>query len=295
MATLLQKVKSRMFLFAHRKARGVLNGEYSSVFRGRSLDFDDLRGYIPGDEVRDIDWKASARFGSPLVKRYVAVRKQTVLLVADTGRNMAAQALGGEIKKDILVMALGVVGYLAVRHGDDVGLVYGDSSGFLRTAERGTEGHLESLLQAADQATSLSAGSSDMTGQLEYIARNYRRRMLLFIVTDEVPLTPDLEQRIRRLTAQHELLWLTVRDAELVGARFPGPSAYDVADMVGVPALLARDPDVIHEYQDAAAAHAAAMEDFLTRHGIAMARLGTSEEIMAGLFGLLERHRRAKR
>ncbi|MCU1572125.1 MAG: hypothetical protein JWO93_207 [Micrococcaceae bacterium] len=295
MATLLQKVKSRMFLFAHRKARGVLNGEYTSVFRGRSLDFDDLRGYIPGDEVRDIDWKASARFGSPLVKRYVAVRKQTVLLVADTGRNMAARALGGEPKRDILVLALGLMGYLALKHGDDVALVYGDSRGFHRIPGHGTEGHLESLLQAVNSATTLDAGASDLSAQLEYVARNYRRRMLLFIVTDEVALTDELEQRIRRLTAQHELLWLTVRDAELVGAGFPGSAVYDVADLVGVPALLARDPEVAREYHDAEQERTAAMEEFLTRHGIALARLGSSDDIMAGLFGLLERHRRAKR
>ena len=129
MTTLLQRVKSTMAIFAHRKARGMLDGEYGSVFRGRSLDFDDLRAYIPGDEVRDIDWKATARHGSPLIKRYVAVRRQTVLLITDTGRNMAAVAQGGETKKDIAVMALGVLGYLAHRHGDVVGLVSGDSGG----------------------------------------------------------------------------------------------------------------------------------------------------------------------
>lgn len=101
-----------MAIFAHRKARGMLDGEYGSVFRGRSLDFDDLRAYIRGDDVRDIDWKASVRFGSPLIKRYVAVRRQTVLLVADTGRGMAAESRDGETKKDIAVMALGVIGLL---------------------------------------------------------------------------------------------------------------------------------------------------------------------------------------
>src|SRR6478735_5361178 len=109
MASLLTRVKSKMALFAHRKARGMLDGEYGSVFRGRSLDFDDLRAYVAGDDVRDIDWKASARHGSPLIKRYVAVRRQTVLLVTDTGRNMAADARDGEPKKDIAILALGVL------------------------------------------------------------------------------------------------------------------------------------------------------------------------------------------
>ena len=137
MAGLLQRVKSKLSIFAHRKARGMLEGEYGSVFKGRSLDFDDLRAYVPGDEVRDIDWKATARHGSPLVRRYLAVRRQTLLLVTDTGRNMAAESRDGEQKKDIAVLALGVVGYLAHRHGDDVGLVCGDSGGYPCAAGQG--------------------------------------------------------------------------------------------------------------------------------------------------------------
>ena len=152
MTSLLQRVKSKMAIFAHRKARGMLDGEYGSVFRGRSLDFDDLRAYVPGDEVRDIDWKASARHGSPLIKRYVAVRRQTVLLIADTGRNMAAEARDGETKKDIAVMALGVVGYLAHRHGDVVGLVCGDANGTRTVPAKAGEAHLERLLREVDSA-----------------------------------------------------------------------------------------------------------------------------------------------
>lgn len=126
MAALLTRVKSKLFIVAHRRTWGLLDGEYASVFRGRSLDYDDLREYIPGDEIRDIDWKATARHGAPLVKRYVATRKQTVLLLVDTGRSMAAMAPSGEPKKDIAIQIAGMLGYLAVRHGDLVGLISGD-------------------------------------------------------------------------------------------------------------------------------------------------------------------------
>ena len=74
--TMLTRVKSKLFVHARRRSRGLLEGEYASVFHGRSLDYDDLRDYVIGDEVRDIDWKATARHTKPLVKRYVAHRKQ---------------------------------------------------------------------------------------------------------------------------------------------------------------------------------------------------------------------------
>ena len=117
MERLLRRVQTRLYIHAHRAVRGLIEGEYRSVFHGRSMDFDDLRPYVPGDEFKDIDWKATARYGSPLTKRYIASRKHTVVLVVDTGRDMAALAASGENKRDIAVLAAGTIGYLAIRHG----------------------------------------------------------------------------------------------------------------------------------------------------------------------------------
>ena len=74
MPSLLVKVKAKMTLHAHEKVRGLLEGQYGSVFKGRSLDFDDLREYLPGDDIKDIDWRATARSVSTRIRRYVAVR-----------------------------------------------------------------------------------------------------------------------------------------------------------------------------------------------------------------------------
>ena len=299
MATLLKRVKSKIAIFAHRKARGMLDGEYGSVFRGRSLDFDDLRAYVPGDEVRDIDWKASARHGSPLIRRYVAVRRQTVLLVTDTGRNMAAEARSGEAKKDIAVLSLGVLGYLALRHGDVVGMVCGDSAATRSFPAKGGEAHLERLLRHVDSHTGLDAPGSSIRDQLDYIARNISGRHLLFVVADELAADGATGRLLRRLRAQHEILWLTVRDAELV----PPPLAdarlqrsgdsYSVADS----SLLAWQPAtssvVAAAYGAAAKERDAARKAMLQSAGITEGEVAGSGDVIASLFALLERHRRA--
>ncbi|WP_454698758.1 DUF58 domain-containing protein [Arthrobacter humicola] len=311
MSSLLTRVKSKMSIFAHRKARGMLDGEYGSVFKGRSLDFDDLRAYLPGDEVRDIDWKASARHGSPLIKRYVAVRRQTVLLVTDTGRNMAASSLGGEAKKDVAVMALGVVGYLAHRHGEVVGLVCGDEAESRSLPAKVGEAHLERLLRAVNDSTALTSPRSSIGEQLSYVARNFGQRMLLFVVADEVVPDAGMERVLRRLRAQHEVLWLTVRDAQLAGA---GPAGlqparteaagaqtaglpadrYDVADAGLLPGRLAASDTVIRAYAAAQEQRDAARESVLRRLGIAHVQAGSSHDVMPAVFTLLERHRRGK-
>lgn len=298
MASLLIRVKSKMAIFAHRKARGMLDGEYGSVFRGRSLDFDDLRAYVPGDEVRDIDWKASARHGSPLVKRYVAVRRQTLILLTDTGRNMAAVSRTGEAKKDIAVMALGMMGYLAHRHGDVVGLVSGDSAGTRTVPAKGGEAHLERLLRHVDGSVSVEAAPSRLEVQLEHVARTVKGRNLLFVVTDEVAATPALGRHLRRLRAQHEILWLTVRDAELVAsapASGPGPDTdfYCVADSTVLPTHVGLDPAVADAYASAVAERDTARRAMLRQAGVTEGEVAGSKDVVTALFALLERHRRA--
>ena len=299
MTSLLQRVKSNMAIFAHRKARGMLDGEYGSVFRGRSLDFDDLRAYVPGDEVRDIDWKASARHGSPLIKRYVAVRRQSVILVTDSGRNMAAAAYSGETKKDIAVMALGVMGYLAHRHGDVVGLVCGDSGGTTSLPAKGGEAHLERLLRQVYSTATLDAAPSRIEDQLHHVARKVKGRNLLFVVADELAASPALGQLLRRLRAQHEVLWLTVRDAGLA----PGdpllqpeqglPDSYSVSGSRPLLAHLARDPAVAAAYANAVAERDAGRRAMLRQAGITEGEVAGTGGVMTALFALLERHRRA--
>jgi uncharacterized protein (DUF58 family) len=290
--SLLTEVKSKMYIFAHRLARGMLDGEYASVFRGRSLDFDDLRAYVPGDEVRDIDWKASARVGMPLIKRYVATRRQQVLFVADTGRNMAAVAAGGEAKKDVAVMVAGVIGSLALNHGDSVALVHGDAHTSAVLPAKGTPAHLERLLRCVD-ATSLDSGSSDLATQLEYAAAHIKGRTLLVVLADEVAVDGRWAKVVRRLAAQHEILWVRISDAELAGPNAPQRPGRDVADREPVLTLLAQDPVLARDYADAVAARGEALAGMLGSMGIVMATLGHTDQVVAAVFSLLERHRRA--
>jgi uncharacterized protein (DUF58 family) len=292
--TLLTRVKSKLFVHARRKSRSLLEGEYASVFHGRSLDYDDLRDYVPGDEVRDIDWRATARHQAPLVKRYVATRKQNLMLVIDTGRGMAATTRSGEPKKAVAIAAAGLVGYLAQRHGDLIGLVRGTASSTVAHDLRGTEAHLELLLRAVDASTSLDGDQSNLATQLRWVVRNVRRRLVLLVVADDKELDPAVDELLRRLHVQHEILWLTVEDADptaIDGDR----TAYDVADTYTLPTLVRLDPKVREAYAVSVAERVRRTTDLLDRRGINHARLGSSDEVVSTVFALLERQRRARR
>ena len=294
MPALLTPVKSKLFIVAHRRTWGLLDGEYASVFRGRSLDYDDLREYVTGDEVRDIDWKATARHGSPLVKRWVATRTQTVLFVVDTGRGMAAQTTSGEPKSAVAITLVGMLGYLALRHGDPVSLVEGDAAGTHGYAAQGSEGHLERLLRVIQTRTTLTSPKSRLRGQLEFVGTHYRQRMLLVVVADEHELDEADVNLVRRLHAQHEILWVTVEDADPTAAG-GGDSAVDVAEEVLLAPEVRFDGKLHDAYARAVAARRERVDSTLESLGIVHARVGSTERVMGAMFRMLERQRRRGR
>jgi uncharacterized protein (DUF58 family) len=295
---LLHRVRTRLAIRAHRKVRGMLDGEYVSLFHGKSLDFDDLRAYVPGDDVKDIDWKATARVGSPLTKRYIATKKHAVLLVVDTGRDFAALAEGGTPKRDIAILAAGVIGYLAVRHGDHVGLVAGDRDNTEYVPLRGTESHLERLLRVIHTRTSLDAGPSRLATQLDYVRRTFRRRMLLIVLADDGAIAADREEElrlIRRLHAQHEILWITVSDADPTLDEYADRDMIDVADGRELPPFLRRDSALRAEFATAVATRTTASTEMLDRIGISSRRITSDDDVVPALFRLLEVHNHARR
>ena len=294
MPALLTPAKSKLFIVAHRRTWGLLDGEYASVFRGRSLDYDDLREYVTGDEVRDIDWKATARHGSPLVKRWVATRTQTVLFVVDTGRGMAAQTTSGEPKSAVAITLVGMLGYLALRHGDPVSLVEGDAAGTHGYAAQGREGHLERLLRVVQARTTLTSPKSRIRDQLQFVATHYRQRMLLVVVADEHELTEADVNLVRRLHAQHEVLWVTVEDADPTAVGH-GDSAVDVGEDVVLAPEVRFDARLHDAYATAVDTRRAALASTLEGLGIVHTRVGSSDRVLGSMFRMLERQRRRGR
>jgi uncharacterized protein (DUF58 family) len=238
-----------MSIAAHRKVRGALEGEYASVFKGRSMDFDDLRLYVPSDDVKDIDWKATARSGQVLIKRYVAIRKYNIMFVVDTGRSMAATAPSGESKRDIAVMVAGVIASVALKHGDPIALVAGDSQHVHHLPLKDSRPHAERLLQYIDTHTTLDGSVSNLTGLLNYVKRTIKRRMMLIVISDNLRFPLEQEQLLRRLEAQHELLFVGVDDLDPTEAKWKKQALCDVEHPTILPQYVRSQKLVEQAYQ----------------------------------------------
>jgi uncharacterized protein (DUF58 family) len=293
MPSLITQVKSKLFIHSSRKSLHALDGAYASLLHGRSLDFEDLRAYEYGDQVRDIDWRATARLGAPLVKRHRAMRMHTIMFVVDTGRSMTALAHDESSKKDLAILAAGVLGVLALRHGDDFTMVYGDAGRVRRRAPGRSEGALEHALRTIDRAIVDSTAPSDRDALLSYVTRTISRRMIAVVITDEAPMTDETERMLRRLRVQHDVLWLTVRDADPVLDHTTRTIRSDVDSRWDVPDFVQGDLAVLGELAAQTRADAAHLAETLKRMEISHAVLDGQDDAVAQLLRLLSRRSHA--
>lgn len=289
MASLITQVKSKLFIHSSQKSMHALDGAYASLLHGRSLDFEDLRKYEYGDQVRDIDWRATARLGTPLVKRHRANRMHTVLFVVDTGRSMTALAHDEKPKKDLAILATGALGILALRHGDDFSIVHGDAERVRRRAPGRSEGALEHALRTIDQAISEGRAPSDRDALLSYVARTIARRCIVVIITDDAPITDETERMLRRLRVQHDVLWVTLRDADPVLDHASHSVRADVNTLWAVPDFVHGDHEVLGELIAQTQADAARLNELLDRLEISHTALETQDDAVPQLLRMLNR------
>ncbi|MDQ0643635.1 DUF58 domain-containing protein [Microbacterium murale] len=289
MASLITQVKSKLFIHSSQKSMHALDGAYASLLHGRSLDFEDLRKYEYGDQVRDIDWRATARLGTPLVKRHRANRMHTVLFVVDTGRSMTALAHDEKPKKDLAILATGALGILALRHGDDFSVVHGDAERVRRRAPGRSEGALEHALRTIDQAITEGHAPSDRDALLSYVARTIARRCIVVIITDDAPVTDDTERMLRRLRVQHDVLWITLHDADPVLDHTSHSVRADVNTRWAVPDFVHGDREVLGELIAQTQADAARLNELLDRLEISHTTLDTQDDAVPQLLRMLNR------
>lgn len=278
--------------YVSRDAAGLLAGGHYALVHTRSLEFDELRPYVPGDDVRDIDWKASARSGHTLIKQFVSEKHHKILIVADTGRNMAALTPTGQLKSEVAAHIIGAVGLITLPRSDEIGMVAGDRRGSVDIRLRRGETHIERILHRFIQQVGANSDVSDIVTQLEWVARHYRHPMLIVIVSDE----PELEDRLREvvapLTARHDVLWAMVTDMPAIGADATGVG-YEVAD-----GRTLLDADIVGErvitaYRQAEEQRRRKLSEFLTAQRIPHARIASSSGIMPALVAMTGVYARA--
>jgi uncharacterized protein (DUF58 family) len=287
----LQAIQALLEVHSHRRARSVLDGDYASVFRGRGTDFEDLREYVPGDPVADIDWKATARAGRPLVRSYRTERNNNLLLIVSTGRSMTAVAPDGTPKHELALDVAGVFAHLAIRHRDVVGAVFGDAAGQTAVRTRGGRDHAEYLLGLIAAAAADHEGVvSNLPLVLELAVKARLPRGIAVLITDDAVLGPEGERSLALLHARHEVMVVRIADMQMAARGAVSP--FDVETGLALPEEVRLDPAVLAEAEHLAHGQTEAIERALGSAGIAHGRVTGQDDLVDTLIDLLERHRR---
>ncbi len=197
---------------ARRALRDAIAGEYRTAFRGRGLEFAELQPYNPGDDVRSIDWKATARLRTPVVRRYVEEREQTVLILVDVSGSMGYAASGPSVR-DRAVEIAGVVGLAAASANDLVGMAAFATDVVLAVPPAKGSSHVLRMLR--DLLTPQAGGRTELARALRYAGRVMRKRGVVIVISDFVATHPDhvWEPALAQLSRRHDVVAICLRDA----------------------------------------------------------------------------------
>ncbi len=234
-----------------RQVADVLAGEYVSVFKGRGVEFDEVRPYVPGDDVRSIDWNVTARMGEPYIKRYVEERQLTLMLMADVS---ASQDFGsvGRSKREATAEFCALLAFSATRNDDKVGLAlfHSDIEQYIppRKGQKHALRVVREVLAHGDEDSAVTEGASegllsrlrrlvssrrrpraprestDIRFALEFFMQVTKRRTICFVVSDF--LDEGFEKAMVVANRKHDVIAVLVTD----------PNELDMPD-VGLVAL----------------------------------------------------------
>ena len=201
----------RIQLRTRRLVSSALQGAYRSNFRGTGIEFEEVRPYQPGDEVRSIDWKVTARVGEPFIKTYVEDRTLILQLVVDTSRSMDFGS-GEKSKREAAAEVCALLALVAARNQDQVGLcLFADEPG-LHLAPKKGQGHVQRVVREALAARAMGRGSA-LSAVLEHQLRHLKRRSLVLVVSDFLGLERDAwDQPLAQLARRHDLIAVRVHD-----------------------------------------------------------------------------------
>lgn len=280
------------------RTRGLVSsrysGEYHSVFKGQGIEFVEVRQYMPGDDVRTIDWNVSARTGEVFVKKYVEERELSVLLMVDLS---GSERFGtrGRFKSEMVAEVAASLAMSAVRNNDRVALlVFTDGIELFVPPRKGRRHALRivrDLLSFEPKGT-----GTDLTGAVEYAIRILRSRSIVFLVSDfQQPVDHGLERALTALAYRHDVVPVALTDAAELD--FPDAGLIQVADPEtgALVVFNSSDDGRRRAFKDAVEAERGAVRRTFRRLGLDAIELSTDAPTANAILSFFRRRERRLR
>jgi uncharacterized protein (DUF58 family) len=276
-------------LGSRRLSPSTIAGAHASRFRGRGMDYLESRGYQAGDDIRNMDWRVTARAGDPHVKLYTEERERPVVVMVDLNPGMFFGTRGA-FKSVIAARAAALIAWSAVRHHDRIGaLLFNGSHHELRPlgGQRGVLRLIRALVATTDPATGMREPEHPglLTEALRRLRRVARPGSLVCILSDFYGIDADTRVHLQRLRQHSDVVACQVVDAVEVHA--PPPGRYGISDGRRTAILDTRSAARQSAYERFFAEHHQQVEELLRACAVPLIRLVTTDDVVERLRGSL--------
>ena len=204
---IIRKIR-RIEITTSRLVTDFLSGQYESVFKGRGIEFDEVREYQPGDEIRSIDWNVTARMGHPFIKKYVEERQLTVMILLDASGS-SYFGTTKRFKRELAAEVSAVLAFAAIQNNDRIGLIiFSDRIEKFIPPRKGLS-HVLRVVREALYFQPKGKGT-DLAGALKYLDSVTTRRAVTFVVSDFF--AKDFKKPMSIANKRHDIVALTITD-----------------------------------------------------------------------------------
>jgi uncharacterized protein (DUF58 family) len=187
---------------------GLLQGAYHSIFKGRGIEFSEVREYVPGDDIRAIDWNVTARFNQPFVKEFIEERDLTVYIALDVS---ASSEFGREkSKKDMAIELSASIMFAALKNSDKIGLcMFTDKVEKFIPPRKGKKHILKAIREMVEYTPKNKA--TDLNEPLRFMSKVIKRRSIIFIISDFFT-ESEFDKNLRILKNKHDVIAVNLND-----------------------------------------------------------------------------------
>ena len=204
---ILKKIR-RIQISTSRKVTDVFAGQYKSVFKGIGMEFDEVREYMPGDEIRSIDWNVTARTGHPFIKKFVEERELTIMLLLDISKS-SLFGTRNNLKRSVAAEVCSAIAFSAIKNNDKVGMMtFSDKVEKYIPPRKGSKHVLRVIREAL--YSSQSGDGTDMNVVLEALSKISTRKTITFIISDFF--TENFKKNISIANKKHDIIAITIMD-----------------------------------------------------------------------------------
>ena len=206
-AAIIKKIK-RIHIKSSRSVNNIMAGQYKSVFRGSGIEFEEVREYAPGDDVKTLDWKVSARLGKPYIKLYKEERESIVMLLIDMSSSLKFGTFSGP-KLEKAAEVASVLAFNAIKNNDKVGAIFFTDRIEKYIPPKKGSSHIWRVIKEIFTFSPQGKGT-DISEALDYMAKISKKRSFVFILSDF--LDDGYLKSLRRIGSRHEAIGVMIYD-----------------------------------------------------------------------------------